>query len=140
MTCDRISACDFGWRIEVTATLQACLQRVLDRHGLQCGAVVGAGGIIAARAGDFDRFRSAGLVSTLLGPYGSPEATFDHIQNKDCLKPVVWSQGDEFAFVDRAGDFAIVVFGRNCGDVLARAKVSRLVAQTIAAEFTHQDH
>jgi len=123
----------------MNAQLEERLQRILDAHSLPCGAVFAANGEVRARAGDFDRFASAGLVSALLGPYGSPKATFHHVQCKEQIKPIIWGQGDEFAFLDSAGGLVIVVFGRNSGGVIARAKLSRLVGKTIAAEFTGHD-
>jgi hypothetical protein len=111
------------------------LQRVLDAHRLPYGAIIDRSGQVVARAGDFAAFASAGLVSAMLGPYGSPEATYWLVQNLDRIKPVRWGQGSEFAFLYRAGELVIAVFGRDLGDVKAQYEVSRLVGQSIAAEF-----
>lgn len=111
------------------------LQRVLDAHSLPCGAVIAATGDIVARAGDFAAFASAGLVSALLGPYGSAKGTFDLVRSPERIKPVMWAQGDEFAVLDRAGELVIAVFGRGQSDVLARYEQSRSVGATVAQEF-----
>jgi hypothetical protein len=111
------------------------LQRVLDAHRLPCGAIIGASGQVVARAGDFTAFASAGLVSAMLGPYGSPEATYHLVQNPEQIKPVIWGQGSEFAFLDRAAELVVVVFGRDRGDVKAQYELSRLVGRSITAEF-----
>lgn len=113
------------------------LQRVLDAHRLPCGAVIARSGKVVARAGDFDAFASAGLVSAMLGPYGSAEATFHTVNSPERIKPVMWSQDAEFAFLDCAGEVVVVVFGRDRGDVHARYALSRLVGQSIAAEFAN---
>lgn len=113
------------------------LQRVLDAHHLPCGAVIAASGEIVARAGDFLAFGSAGLVSAMLGPYGSAEATYHLVQDPEQIKPVMWGQGSEFAFLDRAGELVVVVFDRDRGDILY--ELSRLVGQSIAAEFAPQE-
>jgi hypothetical protein len=111
------------------------LQHVLDAHQLSCGAVIAPGGEVIARAGDFDTFASAGLVSGLLGPYGSAEATYQVVQNPEQAKPVIWGQGNDFAFLDCAGDLVVVVFGRDRGDIHAQYELSRQVAKSIATQF-----
>jgi len=115
------------------------LRRVLDAHRLPCGAVIAATGEVVARAGDFDKFASAGLVAAMLGPYGSAEATYHLVRNPEQVKPVIWGQGSEFAFLDCAGELVVAVFGRECGDIHAQHALSRQVGQSIAAEFgSHQ--
>ena len=111
------------------------LMRVLDAHQLSCGAVIDATGEVVARTGDFAAFGSSGLVSALLGPYGSAKATFDLVQNAERIKPVMWGQGAEFAFMDCVGELVVVVFGRDRGNVQAQYELSQLVGQSIAAEF-----
>ena len=101
------------------------LQRVLDAHRLPCGAVIAASGEVVARAGDFGAFDSAGLVSAMLGPYGSAEATYHLVQDSEQVKPVIWGQGSEFAFLDCAGCTSIINHsaGFRYGDALARMLV-----------------
>ena len=112
------------------------LKRVLDAHRLPCGFIINSSGEVVARVGDLAAFGSAGLVSAMLGPYGSPEATYRLVQNPDQIKPMMWAQGSEFAFLDRAGELMVVVFGCDRGDVKAHYEFSRLVGQSIASEFT----
>ena len=57
------------------------LQRVLDANCLPCGAVIAPTGEVIARAGDFDGFAGAGLVSDMLGPKGSAAATYHLVKN-----------------------------------------------------------
>lgn len=116
--------------------MEARLQRVLDAHDLPCGAVIAATGDVVVRAGDFAAFGSDGLVSALLGPYGSAEATFRGVQEGQRSLPRMWSQGDEFAFADRADELVIVVFGRGGSDVRAQYELSKAVGRSIAAELT----
>jgi hypothetical protein len=111
------------------------LRRVLDAHCLPCGAVIAATGNVVALAGDFDSFASAGLVSALLGPYGSAEATYRRVQDPDQVKPMIWRQGRDFAFVDCADELAVVVFGRDRGDIHVQYALSRQVGLSIAAIF-----
>jgi len=59
------------------------------------------------------------------GPYGSPEATYQLVQDPEQPKPVIWSQGGDFAFLDCAGELVVVVFGRDGDDVHARCALSR---------------
>jgi hypothetical protein len=116
------------------------LQRVLNAHHLACGAVIAPGGEVVARAGDFDGFGSAGLVSAMLGPRGSAEATYHSVQDPEQIKPVIWGQGNEFAFLDCAGDLVVVVFGRNRGNVSDQYALSQQVGQSIATEFGKQQN
>src|SRR5262245_28749488 len=106
------------------------LQRLLGAHDLPCGAIIGPTGAVLARTGDFEGFASAGLVSATLGPYGSAEATYESVLDPEQIKPVMWSQGDEFAFLDCAGELVIVVFGRDRGDVYALYKLSLEVGRS----------
>lgn len=115
--------------------MEKCLQRVLDAHGLPCGAVIDASGRVVAQAGEFDAFASAGLVSSMLGPYGSAHATYSAVSSLEQIKPVIWGQGSEFAFLDRVGELVVVVFGRERGDIHAQYALSRQVGHSIAAEF-----
>ena len=111
------------------------LRRVLDAHRLPCGAIIGPEAEVVAQAGDFVAFASAGLVSAILGPYGSTKSTYSLVQDSQQIKPVMWGQGGEFAFLDRAGELVVVVFGRDGGDAYARYALSRLVSESIAVEF-----
>ena len=111
------------------------LRRVLDAHCLPCGAVIAPTGNVVAMVGDFDGFASAGLVSAMLGPYGSAAATYLTVQNPDQVKPMIWGQGSDFAFLDCAAELVVVVFGRDRGDIHAQYALSRQVGQSIVAEF-----
>lgn len=111
------------------------LQSVLNAHRLPCGAVIVSSGEVMARVGDFNAFASAGLVSAILGPYGSAQATYRTVRDPEQSKPMLWSQGSEFALLDCAGEFVVVVFGRDDGDVHARYELLRQVGESIAAAF-----
>src|SRR5262249_14418577 len=80
------------------ARLEGRLRRVLDAHGLPYGAVIAANGDVVARAGDLAAFGGTGLVSALLGPYGSAKGTFAGLAGRPL--PQMWRQGDAFAFAD----------------------------------------
>ena len=79
------------------------LQRILDAHCLPCGAVIAPAGNVVALAGDFDSFSSAGLVSAMLGPYGSAEATYHTVQDPHQIKPMIWCQGSQVGQAVPAG-------------------------------------
>jgi hypothetical protein len=112
------------------------LRRVLDAHSLPCGAVIAAPDAVVARVGDYEAFGSAGLVSTLLGPDGSPAATLAGLA--DQLLPQLWQQDDAFAVVDQpAPDRAVVVFGRDRGgSVVELLRLSQEVGRTIREAFS----
>ena len=55
------------------------------------------------------------------------------------IKPVMWGQGSAFALLDCAGEFVVVVFGRDRGGVHAQYALSRQVGHSIAAEFGSPD-
>src|SRR5262249_41380054 len=119
----------------ITPTLAERLQRVLDAHSLPCGTAVAASGELLARAGDFESFGSAGLVSALLGPYGSADATFASLQG--AVLPQIWGQGAEFAFLFKPSPgLMVVVFGRSRQDVLAQVEMAKAVGHSIDQEFT----
>jgi hypothetical protein len=110
------------------------LQQVLDAHGLSCGAVITANGEVAVRAGDFKAFASAGLVSALLGPSGSPAGTFAGLAGQPL--PQMWGQGEEFAVADRpSADLAVVVFGRDRLPILEQVARSTAIGASIRAAF-----
>lgn len=111
------------------------LRRVLEAHALSYGAVIDSVGEVFAQVGDLDAFDSAGLVTALLGPYGSAKETYDAVQQPDRIRPVIWKQGSEFAFLDCAGKLVVVVFGRDRVDALAQYQFSVVVGKSIAAEF-----
>jgi hypothetical protein len=116
-------------------SLDERLASVLKMHDLHCGALVEESGAIAIRVGDFESYGDEGLVSALLGPYGDPAATFGMIQEP--ILPRIVGQGQYFAFVDRVGGFAAVVFGRTDGrsDVTTLFLLSRAVQRTLIAAF-----
>jgi hypothetical protein len=110
------------------------LQQILDAHELPCGATIDATGKVAAEAGDFIAFASDGLVSTLLGPYGSARETLASLEGQ--LLPRMWSQGDEYAIVDLATEeLAVVVFGRGRLSAPERWAMSKAVSASIRLVF-----
>ena len=87
------------------------------------------------RAGDFTRLKTGGLVSGLLGPYGSAQATFASLDGQ--ILPKMWAQGKVFAFVDKLGlERAVVVFGQGKQSAIDQYHLSRRVGETIAIEFS----
>jgi hypothetical protein len=93
------------------------LSRVLEVHSLPCGGVITAGGTAVARVGDFEALGSAGIVSHLLGPEGSPAAILARLD--DLALPVLWEDDEAFAIVDKpTPEVAVVVFGRGRGEWL----------------------
>jgi hypothetical protein len=112
------------------------LKRVLAAHSLPCAAVIAAPGLVAARIGDFAAVGSPGLVSSLLGPDGSPAATLGGLAGQEL--PQLWEEGDAFAFIDQpAPDLAVVVFGRGQGggSWAELVRLSLAVGLTIREEF-----
>ena len=111
------------------------LKRVLDVHSLPRGAVIAAPDAVVTRVGDYEAFGSAGLVSALLGPDGSPAATLAGLA--DQVVPQLWEQDDEFAVVDQpAPDRAVVVFGRGRGgSAVELLRLSQEVGRTIREAF-----
>lgn len=107
------------------------LRRILEIHDLACGAILDRNGEIVASVGDFSAFDFPGLVSALLGPYGSPKATFDRLQKPEVLKPAMTGQGAGFSIQDCIGEFVVVLFGSERGDSAALYHFSQLVRQTI---------
>ena len=109
---------------------------MLDVHCLTYGAIISSIGAIESRVGDASELDDAGLVSALLGPQGSAKETYASVQDECVLLPRIWSQGKDVAFVDRAGKWCVVVFGRCEGDAAAQYALSRRVHRTIQSEFT----
>jgi hypothetical protein len=120
------------------AALETGLSRVLEAHGLVCGAFFSADGIVGPRVGDFEKLQTKGLASALLGPYGSARATFESLDGQ--LLPKMWAQGQVFAFMDKVGeDLAVVVFGQGEQNAIEQYRLSKHVGQTIAAECRTTD-
>ena len=115
--------------------MQHRLDSVLKQHGLLCGAVISEQGVVLARAGDFGQLASDGLASTLLGPKGSPLATYGLVQPDEKIRPAMMEEGFEFALLDRAGSLMVVVFGRERVGIVEHMQLAQRVGQTIAHEF-----
>jgi hypothetical protein len=111
------------------------LRRVLVAHSLPCGAVIAAPDAVVSRVGDYEAFGSAGLVSALLGPDGSPAETLAGLAEQTA--PELWEQDDEFAVVDQpAPDRAVVVFGRGQGrSTVELLGLAQEVGRTIREAF-----
>ena len=111
------------------------LRRVLDVHSLPCGAVIATPDAVVTRVGDYEAFGSAGLVSALLGPDGSPAATLAGLADQEL--PQVWEQDNAFALVDQpAPDLAVVVFGRGRGGWVDRMRLAQEVGRTFREAFS----
>ncbi len=112
------------------------LMKLLDAHRFECGAVINSDGEFYVRAGDFAGFGSEGLVSALLGPYGSAKATFQYLRSQDLL-PRMWFQDEKIAILDKVGPMlAVVVFGWSKDtDALRRYELSKEVARNIKETY-----
>jgi hypothetical protein len=116
------------------ARVEERLRQVLDAHGLPYGAVIAANGDLVARAGDFATFTGSGLLSALLGPYGSAKGTFAGLAGRPL--PQMWRQGDAFAFADLpSAELAVVVFGRGRPPILDKVALSKAVQASIRSAF-----
>lgn len=90
--------------------LSRILDGVLRDERLSCGAVIDELGRVLVRSGDFESYPAPGLVSSLLGPSGTPRATYTGLDGQPL--PQIWAEGECFAFVDRpAAGVAVVLFG-----------------------------
>src|SRR5512140_1181575 len=86
------------------------LGEVLQNERLHCGAVIDEFGDVLTRSGDFGSFPAPGLVSSLLGPTGTPRETFASLERQSL--PQIWAEGEYFAFIDRpVPGIAFVLFG-----------------------------
>jgi hypothetical protein len=86
------------------------LQEVLQHERLSCGAVIDEFGQVLARAGDFESYPAPTLVSSALGPSGTPRETYASLDGQPL--PQIWADGECFAFIDRpAPGVAFVLFG-----------------------------
>ena len=90
--------------------LSRILDEILQDERLSCGAVVDELGRVLVRAGDFGSYPAPGLVSSLLGPTGTPRSTYAGLDGQPL--PQIWAEGESFAIVDRpAAGIAFVLFG-----------------------------
>jgi hypothetical protein len=86
------------------------LEEVLRSERLACGAVIDEFGQVLSRAGDFESYPAPGLVSSALGPSGTPQATWASLDGQPL--PQIWADGECFAFIDRpTPTLAFVLFG-----------------------------
>jgi hypothetical protein len=86
------------------------LDEILQDERLSCGAVIDEFGEVLARGGDFDTYPEPSLVSSALGPRGTPRATFASLDGQPL--PQIWAEGECFAFIDRpTPGIAFVLFG-----------------------------
>ena len=136
--------------LDIVGRMEAAriLDEVLREESLACGAVIDEVGTILARAGDFDGFPEPSLVSSLLGPSGTPRETYAGLEGQSL--PAIWGEGRCFAFVDRpSSGIAFVLFGvparpplaflrprsgeREAFDLIERSKrVSRRLREAVA--------
>ena len=118
--------------------MESRLKRIIDAHGLLFAVAVDSSGAIVARAGDVGPFVGTGVYSGLLGPLGSPKATFDALEGR--ILPGMYQQDNDFAFRDKPRpDLMVVVFGRGIQDVRELYRLSVEVGCSIAAEFKQLD-
>ncbi|MGA7992757.1 MAG: hypothetical protein WCC53_15080 [Thermoanaerobaculia bacterium] len=100
--------------------LPRILDEVLQDESLSCGAVIDEFGEVLARAGNFETFPEPSLVSSALGPSGTPRATYASLDGQPL--PQIWAEGQCFAFIDRpTPGVAFVLFG-----VLTRPRLAFL--------------
>ena len=90
--------------------LSRILDEILRAERLSCGAVIDELGRILVRGGDFESYPAPSLVSSLLGPAGTPHATYVSLEGQPL--PQIWAEGVAFAFIDRpTAGIAFVFFG-----------------------------
>jgi hypothetical protein len=90
--------------------LSRILDGILRDERLSCGAVIDELGKVLIRGGDFESYPAPGLVSSLLGPSGTPRATYAGLDGQPL--PQIWAEGESFAFIDRpTAGIAVVLFG-----------------------------
>jgi hypothetical protein len=90
--------------------LSRILDEVLEDESLACGAVIDEFGEVLARAGSFETYPEPSLVSSALGPTGTPRATYASLDGQSL--PQIWAEGACFAVIDRpAPGVAFVLFG-----------------------------
>jgi hypothetical protein len=86
------------------------LEEILQEERLSCGAVIDEIGRVLIRVGDFEAYPAPSLVSSLLGPSGTPHATYASLEGQSL--PQIWAEGEYFAFIDRPiSGIAFVLFG-----------------------------
>lgn len=86
------------------------LGEVLRDERLHCGAVIDELGRVLTRAGDFDTYPAPSLVSSLLGPSGTPRETYATLEGQSL--PQIFGEDGCFALVDRpTPGIAVVLFG-----------------------------
>lgn len=118
------------------------LNSILDRHSdsLVCAAVIDAEGEVSNKTGDFSMLEHQGLVSAVLGPYGSPLAHFDEAtkyQNDRKMLPRSLAQGQQFALIDKPCDqYAVVVFGKKHTSFVQHIANCHKIGDTILALFS----
>lgn len=90
--------------------LSRILDEVLHGEGLACGAVIDEFGEVLARAGNFETYPEPSLVSSALGPSGTPRATYASLDGQSL--PQIWAEGPCFVVIDRpTPGVAFVLFG-----------------------------
>jgi hypothetical protein len=90
--------------------LSRILDEVLQDESLACGAVIDEFGEVLARAGNFETYPEPSLVSSALGPSGTPRATYASLDGQSL--PQIWGEGEYFALIDRpTPGIAFVLFG-----------------------------
>ena len=131
--CHRIPATEldmFGVRGSVE--LSRILGEVLQDERLCCGAVIDEFGQVLIRVGDFESYPAPSLVSSLLGPSGTPRAAYASLEGQPL--PQIWAEGSYFAFIDRpTPGIAFVLFGVPARSRLAflRPRSGELEANTL---------
>jgi hypothetical protein len=86
------------------------LGEVLQDERLSCGAVIDELGHVLSKSGDFETYPAPGLVSSLLGPHGTPRETYFSLEGQEL--PQIWGEGQYFALIDRpVPGIAVVLFG-----------------------------
>ena len=90
--------------------LSRILDEILQGEHLSCGAVINELGQVLMRGGDFESYPAPGLVSSLLGPSGTPHATYASLEGQPL--PQIWAEGGYFSIIDRpTAGIVFVLFG-----------------------------
>ena len=115
------------------------LKQVLALHQLICGMVINIHGEQVATYGDFSAMTKNGLVTSLAGTPEDARATFNHTEGQ--ILPAMWSQGCDFAFVDKpTNDLVVIVFGIGNDDAINCYWFSKEVSHSIRAVFNPSGH
>lgn len=104
---------------------KSALEFVLSQHSLVCGAVLREDGEVLHQAGDFSAMAWA---PSLLN------AT-SFVLLDGAIRPAMLGEGREFALLERAGPWLVIVFGLDRAEGMEHILFARRVGATIMQTF-----